>query len=199
MSNIAGGKGPGGLSMAGAVKGAVRGPGGDSGGALVVVEHGAAMPDRCIRCNAKAGGRRVREHFFWIDRDSRERGRFWLLVPKVGMLMRERHWEKHGARATVEVGLCGRHRVLRGLAPVMVLAGGGGVGAVPWVTFGSRAPSPVSALVGFWGGGGVGGGAWVDVGWAVALSFSALGGFWGVGGGSVGGGGGGGGGGGASH
>src|SRR5215218_5843789 len=58
MSSVAGRKGSGDLSMSGA-KGAAPVPTVYARGKFVVVEHGAGMPDQCIRCNAAAGGRRV--------------------------------------------------------------------------------------------------------------------------------------------
>ena len=130
-------------------KGSARAPGVWSRGALVVVEQRAQMPDRCIRCNAVAGGRRTRVNFFWIDRSSRERARLWLLVPYAGALLRAVHWDRQGTRRAVEVGLCARHRLLRALGPVLAVLGVVGMVAVPWWTFDARSPSPFPPLLGF--------------------------------------------------
>ena len=72
----------------------------------LVVSHGAEMPDRCVRCNAPAQGRRLKRRLYW------HHPAIYLLILCslliyiiVALVVRK--------RAEVEIGLCQQHLVKR--------------------------------------------------------------------------------------
>lgn len=74
---------------------------------LLVVDDGAELPPRCIRCNAPATGRPLRRKLIWHPAGWYLLVLFNLLLYAiVAMIVRK--------TATIHVGLCDRHRNRRG-------------------------------------------------------------------------------------
>jgi hypothetical protein len=75
-------------------------------GDTLVVRKGAELPDRCIKCNAPAGGYRYRRTMEWFKP-------FWLLTLFCGVLVFAIIYLFVRWKGTVTVGLCELHRQRR--------------------------------------------------------------------------------------
>ena len=93
----------------------------------LVIVHGAALPDRCVKCNAPAGGFRLRRRLTWLHPA-------YLLLLFTGVLLYAVAAAVASKTAEVDIGLCPKHRRLRW----QTIAGGWtlgltGVILLPWL------------------------------------------------------------------
>ena len=71
-------------------------------GKLLVMHKGAVLPDRCIKCNAPAGGLRLKRSLSWHESKYFSLGKLHpLLYLVVALLVRK--------TAKIELGICRRH------------------------------------------------------------------------------------------
>jgi hypothetical protein len=119
-------------------------------GRLVIAMRGAALPDRCVKCNCDVGEARVRRKLYWHPSG-------WYLLILLNILIYALISLAVRKRAEILVGLCDRHRQKRWNA---ILGGWGLVlGGIASVVFGATQDLPIFFLVGivaflggvFWG------------------------------------------------
>jgi len=75
-------------------------------GNLLVIRKEAELPDRCVKCNVPANGRRLRRKLHWHS------PYLYLLIP-VGLLVYALVATIVGKRARIQVGICETHHALR--------------------------------------------------------------------------------------
>lgn len=76
-------------------------------GKLLVVQKGAALPDRCIRCNAPAEGRRMRRQLYW------HHPMLYCLHFLGGPIVYALAAVCVRQQATIDIGICRRHSAAR--------------------------------------------------------------------------------------
>src|SRR5688572_25136562 len=82
-------------------------------GSFVVVERGAALPPRCVRCAKPVSLPMLRLDLAWMDAVSRDDNRLLRLLPVGRRFFTRRHARRNLRTATIDAGLCGRHKALR--------------------------------------------------------------------------------------
>jgi hypothetical protein len=119
-------------------------------GPIVVVESGAEMPARCVRCNASASLPRLAQKLLLVDRTHLENIRLLGMIPIVGRLARWGYRWKHRGKlrktAAIQLGLCRRHKMLRLFSPLLLLIGIAGAAAILCFGFDAKAVNPLPIL-----------------------------------------------------
>jgi hypothetical protein len=119
-------------------------------GNKLVLPQGAHLPDRCVKCNAPAEGRRLQRNLSWIHPA-------YLLTLFAGVLIFAIVAAVASKKATVDVGICEKHLAQRRLA----IAGGWGLALLGifffWLAIYIEAwwplyPGVAALLVGMFGG-----------------------------------------------
>jgi hypothetical protein len=118
-------------------------------GKTLVTRKGAELPDRCIKCNAPAGGYRFSRNLSWHSSG-------WYLLIFISLLIYILAYFLVRWRGKVTVGLCERHRIKRKRAIILgwltALTGIGlNIAAISFSGDPASTPSPL-VPIGFVGG-----------------------------------------------